>query len=79
MLGFTSQPLSLQINKTVKLGNVYVQLNNKPDPEIVDQLGGIIKTIDSMQSTLRSHELRPFEDCKVTQEPLLAKQFDKAA
>jgi len=39
-----------------------MQLNNRPDPEIVDQLGGIIKTIDSMQESLRSHELRPFEE-----------------
>lgn len=55
-----------------------MQLNNRADPEIVDQLGGIIKTIDSMQETLRQHELRPYEYCKVHQEPLIAAQYHKA-
>ena len=67
----------LQINKTVKLGSIYFPLNNNPDPKIVDQLGGIIKTIDSMQNELNNHELRPYEYWKVTQEPLIAKQFEK--
>lgn len=55
-----------------------MQLNNRADPEIIDQLGGIIKTIDSMQESLRQHELRPYEYCKVHQEPLIAAQYNRA-
>ena len=50
-------------------------MSNKADPEIVEQLGGIIRTIDSMQDTLREHELRPYDYCQVTQEPLIEKQY----
>ncbi|CAI2375858.1 unnamed protein product [Moneuplotes crassus] len=70
------KPAVLPSNKkTVKLGNTFIALNNKPDPEIIDQLGGITKTIDTMEETLKSHELRPYEYCKVTYEPFLEQQY----
>ena len=75
---FTSQQFYLQINKTVKLGSTWISLNNRADPEIIEQLGGITKTIDSMTQTLREHELRPYEFWTVHQEPLISKQYEKA-
>lgn len=65
--------------KTFKLGSTYINLNNSPDPEVVDQLGGITKTIDTMQDLLKSHELRPFDTCKGVKEPFLQRQFEQAS
>ena len=77
--GSTYNPVVMPSNKkTVKLGNSYTFLSNTADPDIIKQLGGIIKTIDSMQDTLRMHELRPIEYCSTNPEPFIAKQFHTA-
>jgi hypothetical protein len=75
---FSKMPYSGAQNRTRSYMPDFKPLNNRADPEVVDQLGGIIKTIDTMQETLRQHELRPYEYCKVHQEPIIAAQYLRA-
>ena len=73
------KPAVLPSNKkTFKLGDTWVPLSNRPDPEVIEQLGGITKTLDTMTQTLREHELRPYEFWTVRDEPLISSQYQRA-
>lgn len=40
-------------------------------------LGGITKTIETMEESLRENELRPFEKCKVKHDRFILEQFER--